>query len=260
MATDIGEKEREFIEGLKENTGRDLGEWMQAISAAGLPHRDDIIGWLRQEGLMFSKASWLERIHHNGGRAIYAGVPKDSVPRRPPQRLREVRPYPTPAARPVMPAAPTRVHAPPVLSIVPASPIPEVPSAPTPVTPATAPPAANPGDLNALLAKAKAYRPLAQLVVTKIRQASPAASLDVRESAVAFGGPPFAVLGVSAKELRLHLALGDQPFDEALKRGQAGGGLGKGETLSHMLVLNDARQVDARFEELVALAANRLHG
>lgn len=258
MATDIGEKEREFIEGLKENTGRDLGEWMQAISAAGLPHRDDIIGWLRQEGLMFSKASWLERIHHNGGRAIYAGVPKDSVPRRPPHRLREVRPFPAPAARLAKPAAAPAREAP-ALSIVPNSPIATVPSELVPIAAAAPPPAASPGDLDALLAKAKAYRPLAQLVVTKIRQASPAASLDVRESAVAFGAPAFAVLGISAKELRLHLALGDQPFDEALKRGQAGGGLGKGETLSHMLVLNDARQVDARFMELVALAADRAH-
>ena len=67
MATDFGEKERAFIDGLKENTGRDLGEWMQAITAAGLPHRNDIIDWLRHKGFMFSKASWLERIHHNGG-------------------------------------------------------------------------------------------------------------------------------------------------------------------------------------------------
>ena len=86
MATDFGEKEREFIDGLKENTGRDLGEWMQAISAAGLGHRNDIIDWLRHKGFMFSKASWLERIHHNGGKPIYADVPKEAAPRRPPRR------------------------------------------------------------------------------------------------------------------------------------------------------------------------------
>ncbi len=76
MATDFGEKERAFIDGLKENTGRDLGEWMQAIAAEALPNRNDIIDWLRHKGFMFSKASWLERIHHNGGRPIYADSPK----------------------------------------------------------------------------------------------------------------------------------------------------------------------------------------
>ena len=72
MATDYGEKERAFIDGLKENSGRDLDEWMAAITEQNLPHRNDIIDWLRQQGFMFSKASWLERIHHNGGRPIYA--------------------------------------------------------------------------------------------------------------------------------------------------------------------------------------------
>lgn len=240
MATDFGEKEREFIEGLKENTGRDLTEWMRAISAAGLPHRNDIIDWLRHEGLMFSKASWLERIHHNGGKPIYAGVPKDAAPRRPPRRPPEAVAEPAPASPP--PVA--------------------VPAAPPEAKPAMAPPpAAAPGDLDGLLAKAKAYRPLAQHVLAKIRQVSPGAGITPRESAVAIGAPaPFAVLGISAKELRLHLALGDHPFDEVVKKGQAGGGLGKGEVLSHMLVLTDARQVDARFMQLIALAASRSGG
>lgn len=241
MATDFGEKEREFIEGLKENTGRDLEEWMRAISEAGLPHRNDIIDWLRHKGLMFSKASWLERIHHNGGKPIYAGVGGDSAPRRPPQRRYEGPSPAAPAPRPAVPAPAAAPDARPAAVV-------------TPRAPAASPP----GDLDALVAKAKAYRPLAQHVLSRLREVRPSAGLDVRDSAVAFGAPsPFAVLGISARELRLHLALGDHPFDEVVKKGQAGGGLGKGETLSHMLVLNDARQVDARFMELVALAANR---
>ena len=239
MATDFGEKEREFIEGLKENTGRDLDEWMRAISAAGLPHRNDIIDWLRHEGLMFSKASWLERIHHNGGKPIYAGIPKDAAPRRPPRRRLEVVREP--------------VSAPPVPASIPA-PAPK----PEPAAAMSPPPA---GDIDLLLAKAKAYRPLAQHVLAKIRQVSPGSGVTPRESALAIGAPaPFAVLGISAKELRLHLALGDHPFDEVVKKGQAGGGLGKSETLSHMLVLTDARQVDARFIELITLAASRAAG
>src|SRR6185312_13298553 len=109
MATDFGEKEREFIDGLKENTGRDLGEWMQAISAEGLGHRNDIIDWLRHKGLMFSKASWLERIHHNGGKPIYAGVPKEAAPRRPALRRRETpaTSVAAPSQSPEPPRAPT---------------------------------------------------------------------------------------------------------------------------------------------------------
>ena len=71
MAVDYGAKEKEFIAGLEEDTGRDLAGWMEAIDEAGLGHRNDIIDWLRQQGFLFSKASWLERIHHNGGRPIY---------------------------------------------------------------------------------------------------------------------------------------------------------------------------------------------
>ena len=238
MATDFGEKEREFIDGLKENTGRDLGEWMQAISEAGLGHRNDIIDWLRHKGLMFSKASWLERIHHNGGKPIYAGVPMEAAPRRPALRRRET---------PVAPLTPTSQSPEPA------------PRAPAPPVPPAAPSAG--GDVDALLAKAKAYRPLAQHVLAKIKSVNPAAQISARESAVTIGGPsPFAVLGITAKELRLHLALGEHPFDEVVKKGQAGGGLGKGEALSHMLVLTDARQIDARFIDLITLAAARAGG
>jgi hypothetical protein len=229
MATDFGEKERAFIDGLKENTGRDLGEWMQAITAAGLPHRNDIIDWLRHKGFMFSKASWLERIHHNGGKPIYADVPKEATPRRPPRRREVVQAAASDAAATAVPPPPPPVA--PISVQAPAS------------------------DLEALLAKAKAYRPLAQLVLAKVKSVRPGAAFTTRENSLAIGDPGvFAALGISAKELRLHLALGDHPFDDVVKKGQAGGGLGKSETLSHMLVLTDARQVDQLFADLVALA------
>jgi hypothetical protein len=234
MATDYGEKERAFIDGLKENTGRDLGEWMQAIATSGQLQRNDIIDWLRHKGLMFSKASWLERIHHNGGKPIYADAPKESAPRRPPRRRGD-------GALAVTPAT-----APPAPSPAPAA-------APAPATPAAAAPPAS--DIEALLTKAKAYRPLAQHVLAKIKSLRPEASFAARESAIAIGDPNvFAALGISARELRLHLALGEHPFDDVVKKGQAGGGLGKGEALSHMLVLTDARQVDQHLMDLIALA------
>jgi hypothetical protein len=233
MPTDYGEKERAFIDGLKENTGRDLAEWMQAIASSGQLQRNDIIDWLRHKGLMFSKASWLERIHHNGGKPIYADAPKESAPRRPPRRRREG----------VLAGAFATTGAP--------------ASAPAPAAaPAAPPPPQQPAsDLDALLAKAKAYRPLAQLVLAKIKSVRADAQFSPREGAVVIGDPNvFATLGITAKELRLHLALGEHPFDDVVKKGQAGGGLGKGEALSHMLVLTDARQVDQRLMDLVALA------
>ena len=233
MATDYGEKERAFIDGLKENTGRDLAEWMQTIATSGQSERNDIIDWLRHKGLMFSKASWLERIHHNGGKPIYADAPKEAAPRRPPRRPDGVLATTLPATSP--------------------PPSPAAAPAPTPAPPpAAAPP---PSDIDALLAKAKAYRPLAQHVLAKIKALRPGADFVTHESAIAIGDPNvFAALGISARELRLHLALGEHPFDDIVKKGQPGGGLGKGETLSHMLVLTDARQVDQRLMDLIVLA------
>jgi hypothetical protein len=227
MAIDYGEKERAFIDGLKENSGRELSEWMAAIAAEHLPHRNDIIDWLRRQGFMFSKASWLERIHHNGGKPIYADAAKPNP--RASVRRREKRASPAgPQAQPPTP-----------------------PPEPAPIT----------GDIEALLAKAKAYRPLALFLIGQIKAARPGASLTPNATFMGFADPKeFARLGIGAKELRLHLALGNHPTDESLKKGAAGGGLGKDEALSHMLVLTDARQIDGRLLDLVRRAAINVNG
>ncbi len=230
MAIDYGEKERAFIDGLKENTGRDLAAWMAAISAQDLPHRNDIIDWLRRQGFMFSKASWLERIHHNGGKPIYADAgkvnPRASVRR----REKRAAPASPPAAAPPQP--PVQVVAAPVA-----------------------------GTLDELLAKAKAYRPLAQYLIAQIQSVRPGASLKPRATFIAIADPnEFARLGIGAKELRLHLALGNHPTGEGLKKGAPGGGLGKEEALSHMLVLTDARQIDGHLLDLVKRAAAHVNG
>ncbi|MCK5496181.1 MAG: hypothetical protein KAI80_07210 [Hyphomicrobiaceae bacterium] len=231
MATDYGEKERAFIDGLKENSGRDLDEWMAAITEQNLPHRNDIIDWLRQQGFMFSKASWLERIHHNGGRPIYADT----------------------AAAP--PAAPRQRQD--------ASEIVKPPSAPKPepVPVASASVEARPdNDLDALLAKAKAYRPLAHFLIEQIKTVRPAARFEPRGTFIAIGDTEnFAALGIGAKQLRLHLELGDHPPDEIVKKGVPGGGLGKADALSHMVVLTDARQVDAYLLDLIKRAAKKVN-
>ena len=71
MSTDYAEMERDFVASLKEDTGRDLAAWMIAIRDCEHSDRNAIIDWLRHQGFQFSWASWLERIHHNGGRLIY---------------------------------------------------------------------------------------------------------------------------------------------------------------------------------------------
>ena len=81
MAKDDREEERAFLEGLKTRTGRDLAEWMAAIAAQGFSDKNEIIDWLRTQGLPFARASWLERIHRNGGRPIHADAPADDARR-----------------------------------------------------------------------------------------------------------------------------------------------------------------------------------
>jgi hypothetical protein len=246
MATDYGEKERAFIDGLKEATGRDLAEWMAAISAQDLAHRNDIIDWLRQHGFMFSKASWLERIHHNGGKPIYADAAQaGSRVRRPRRDTGETS---APAQAPNL--VPANDLAAPAIE------------ASTAVEPPAPTPAPSPDTgLAELLAKAKAYRPLAQLVITRIKSVRPAARFEPRAAFVAISDPSaFAALGIGPKELRLHLALGEHPTDDFLKKGAPGGGLGKEDALSHLVVLTDARQIDQRLLDLVRRAATKVNG
>jgi predicted transport protein len=231
MATDYGEKERAFIDGLKEISGRELDEWMAAITEQNLPHRNDIIDWLRQQGFMFSKASWLERIHHNGGRPIYAdtAAAPPAAPRQRQDASEIVKPPSAPKPEPV-PVASTSVEARPD------------------------------NDLDALLAKAKAYRPLAHFLIEQIKTVRPAARFEPRGTFIAIGDTEnFAALGIGAKQLRLHLALGDHPSDEIVKKGVPGGGLGKADALSHMVVLTDARQVDAYLLDLIKRAAKKVN-
>jgi hypothetical protein len=65
------EEEREFLAELKARSGRTLAEWMAAITAQGFTDKNHVIDWLRAQGFPFARASWLERIHNNGGRPIY---------------------------------------------------------------------------------------------------------------------------------------------------------------------------------------------
>ena len=87
MARDEREEEQEFLADLQARTGRSLADWMAAITAQGFADKNETIDWLRREGFPFARASWLERIHSNGGRPIYEHAPP---------RKDEAEPPPTP--------------------------------------------------------------------------------------------------------------------------------------------------------------------
>jgi hypothetical protein len=213
MAGDEQEEEREFLAELKARSGRDLAQWMAAIAAQGFADKNEIIDWLRAQGFAFARASWLERIHSNGGKPIYMDQP------------------PKPA--------------------------PERSQAPLP-KPARAPSAREVADLEKLLAAAKGYRPLYQLLEAEIRRAVPDVGVKPRSIYIAFVAPAeFAAVTVHAAELRLGLDLGERPFDATLQRPKM---KGPGPGISHMLVLTDARQVNADLINLIKAANARVNG
>ncbi len=253
MAVDYAEKEREFLESLAADTGRDLSGWMAAISATSLTDRNAIIDWLRQQGFLFARASWLERIHHNGGRPIYldgATFDTANVPRDKPQ------PVPVPAPPPVRQAVPVVER-----EVLPTS----RPSAAPLTSNADAiveqprPAASSPASLDALLAEAKAYRPLALLVLREIEKAAPKLVFEARSGFVAIIGTQglAGVLTIAPKELRLALAWPDAaapvPFVKA-KFAKTHPDIPA--QISHMAILTDARQVTPDLVAAVARAAD----
>jgi hypothetical protein len=215
MAGDEQEEEREFLAELKARSGQDLAQWMAAIAAQGFADKNETIDWLRAQGFPFARASWLERIHSNGGRPIYMDQPSMTAPER---------------SQPLAKSAP----------------------------PARVPSARETADLEKLLAAAKGYRPLYQLLEAEIRRAVPGVDVRPRSSYIAFAAPAeFAAVTVHAAELRLGLAWGDRPCDATLQKPKL---KGPGAAISHMLVLTDARQVNAELINLLKAANARING
>lgn len=70
-----GEFEKEFMDGLAKETGKDLGKWMKMIDAFGSGKRNEVIAWLKSEhGFGHMNASLLAGIHANGGKPVYAST------------------------------------------------------------------------------------------------------------------------------------------------------------------------------------------
>jgi hypothetical protein len=246
MAVDYAEREREFLAGLEADTGHDLAGWMTLIEAQNLAHRNDIIDWLRTKGFHFSWASWLERIHHNGGRPIYAGA--IGAPAGAAQSLPAARAAPASAGgtRPTVAVVP---------SVGPAS------RDAGPVTRAADRPqwTASPSgaDLPALLAAGKAYRMLAEHLIREVQKAIPEVSVTARDGYVSFGRPvEFAALAISPKELRFGLELGEDAVQSVVPRGRMSG---TAATITHVGVLTDARQVNAPLIEAVKQAHRKVN-
>lgn len=248
MSRKHAELEREFIDDLPSRTGRSLEDWMSAIRAAGLSEKNAIIDWLRPQGLTFAHASWLERIHNNGGRPIYigtsepvrtepfrpavAGVPPPSSP--PPPVLEKAAPLRQPAARDPRPASTKMPFPPPV-------------------------PAAGSADVAGLLLRAKGLRPLAEMLIREVRAAAPGVTVTAAPAElISFANPrEFAVLLTGPKELRLGLHLGDATPDSAASPARIPG---TGGHITHMLVVNDARQVGPPLIELIRCADRLANG
>jgi hypothetical protein len=287
------EQEREFLAGLKTRTGRDLAEWMAAITAQGFQDKNEIIDWLRNEGLPFARASWLERIHRNGGKPIHAG----STPSAPaadarpagarratsPPRLVVVatpaRPAPAQATAPPLQPAPPLAPAPPPIQVAAPPAAPPKPAAPVeagirpagsapqpaskPAKKAPKPPPlveapADPAALEKLVAAAKGYRPLYHHLEAQIRRALPGTVIAARDRYVAIGAPlELAAVTLHPSEIRLGLALGDRPFDAQVQEAKL---RGPGPTITHMVVLTDARQVNDELLALLRAANGRING
>lgn len=218
MATDYREMEREFVDGLTGDTGKDLDQWMLAIDNSGLTERNAIIDWLRFQGFQFSWASWLQRIHHNGGRLIYdddteptADRVGDDAPAERPAQVETKRPTPA--------------------QVVDAD-----------------------GGIARLLQEAKGLKPLAELVLRDICRSVDGARLAPSPPLIVASAPtPFIALLPHPKKLRVYA---DFPADALPGLVRAPDAQLKGPApFSGMILLDDARLIDAAFAAAVRGAA-----
>lgn len=229
MSRDYAEMERELIADLPRRTGKDLAGWMAAIDEARLGDKNAIIDWLRPKGFSFAHASWLERIHNNGGAPIYGDSAAGKIAEA--ARLMQkdaTRPDDAPSPPPTVAPSPAQAHATPGPSV----------SQPD-------------SDVEAVLAKGKAFRPLAAYLVAELRKHFPDATVAAGRGYISFAaGAEFAAVDVRPKEVRLGLSLGEGSAGALAKARIAGAG----PEITCMLVLTDARQIDTTLVDLVRAA------
>lgn len=250
MAIDYAEKERIFVTELKADTGRDLEAWMNAITKANLPHRNDIIDWLRDQGFTFANASWLERIYANGGRLIYA----TSFDASDPTADNNVEPSPERPAAEIIAFTPPK-KTPAALSAVPV----EAPSS-APLARAHGPLPLD-DQVEMLLAGAKGLRPLAQLVLREILRVLPETRISAEGPLISLSAPRrYLALLPAPKALRLYGDFAGTGGDRVTRAEAAMKVPGKlPPPFPAALSLDDARQIDSTFAEIVKTAVRRAH-
>jgi hypothetical protein len=197
---------------------------------------------LRQNRFTFSNASWIERIHHNGGRLVYAEG-DDAVIELPP-------PLPGLAPEIVEPATPEAKPASAAKIATPPADLPPVAPPRVETNPVLSPAVAE------VLASAKGLRPLAELVLREIRIAVPAAVFEAADPFVKISASkPFASLLMGPKRLLLYADFGGVGAAGV----KAGAAVAKtAPPYPQMLVLDDARTIDQAFRDSVAAAAARI--
>src|SRR5262245_34814997 len=178
MAAEERQEEQRFLAELKARSGRTLADWMALITVQNFSDKNETIDWLRSQGFSFARASWLERIHSNGGRPIYAHAPA------------------VPAGADTAGSAPHQGT----------SSEPEVQAR----SAETAPSDGDDAAMEKLIAAAKGYRPLYHLLEAGIRKAIPETTFAPRASYISLRAPAeFAAVAPHAGGLRLGLDLGE---------------------------------------------------
>jgi hypothetical protein len=70
-----GEIEKEFIDNLKTQSGKSLGEWMKQLGSSGITKRNDLIKSLKEKnGFGHMNASLLTGIYLNNGKPVYGST------------------------------------------------------------------------------------------------------------------------------------------------------------------------------------------
>ena len=184
-----GEFEKEFMEGLKRETGKDLTAWMKVIDACSTKKRNEVIAWLKSEhGFGHMNASLLAGIHANSGKPVYQST--DDL-------------------------------------------------------------------LENQFAKAPAMRGLFNAFLDFVTKNFPNASVLPKKTYVSIlENREFAAVNIKPKELRIGFDLGDRAFDGTIEKAKLTGPMPR---ISHMLVLTDAKQLDASIVDALRQSHGRCH-
>ena len=220
MARDEQEEEREFLADLEARTGRTLADWMAAIAAQGFADKNETIDWLRAQGIPVRP------------RLLAGAHPQQRRPADLPALSRRSRRAERQAAN-AAEAAAARHRARRRRGEV--------------------------ADLDKLLAAGKGYRPLYQLLEAEMRGAAVPASRSCRRRptsrwAPRASSPPSRCTRRSCGSASIW-AIG-----RSTCRCKSPACAAPDPAISHMLVLTDARQVNADLLNLIKAANARVNG